>query len=201
MEIATTDVSLMAHSVHMNNRRHTSDAPDLISLPLVAGPLRVAKSILRYETAVPLQFIDMTADVERVVGMSGIAEGWVTVFSRHTTAAIRINEHEPELLKDLSRVLAAFAPETQAYFHNDFSVRSVNMAEDECPNGHAHCQHLLLGTSETIPIMEARLMFGRWQRIFLIELDHGRTRDIVVTVMGCEPGPLPPRMDRDRARA
>ena len=114
MEIATADVSRMAHGVHANNRRHTSDAPDLIRLPLVAGPLRVARSILRYETAVPLQFIDITADVERVVGMSGIGEGWVTVFSRHTTAAIRINEHEPELLKDLSRVLAAFAPETQA---------------------------------------------------------------------------------------
>lgn len=159
--------------------------PDLIRLPLTGGPLRVARNILRYETIHPLQFIDITDDVERVVAMSGITEGTVTVFSKHTTAAIKINEHEPELLKDMGQLLASFAPDGRYYFHNDFTVRWVNMVEDECPNGHAHCQHLLLGASETIPLMDAKLMFGRWQRIFLIELDHARSRDVVVTVMGC----------------
>jgi secondary thiamine-phosphate synthase enzyme len=159
--------------------------PDLIKLPPAGGPLRVARSILRYETIHPLQFVDITDDVERVVATSGVAEGSVTVFSRHTTAAIKINEHEPELLKDLGQLLASFAPDSRSYFHNDFSVRWVNMVEDECPNGHAHCQHLLLGTSETIPLMDGRLMLGRWQRIFLIELDHARLRDVVVSVMGC----------------
>ena len=158
--------------------------PDLIRLPLTGGPLRVARSILRYETIHPLQFIDITEDVERVVAKSGISEGSVTVFSKHTTAAIKINEHEPELLKDMGQVLASFASDSRSYFHNDFTVRWVNMVEDECPNGHAHCQHLLLGTSETIPLMNGKLMFGRWQRIFLIELDHARNRDVVVSVMG-----------------
>ena len=114
-----------------------------------------------------------------------ITEGSVTVFSKHTTAAIKINEHEPELLKDMAQLLASFAPDSRSYFHNDFTVRWVNMVEDECPNGHAHCQHLLLGSSETIPLMDAKLMFGRWQRIFLIELDHARNRDVVISVMGC----------------
>ena len=186
MGITSTDVVRMAHGLHVSNRQHRSEAPVLMASPARAGPMHIARSILRYETSGPLHFIDITEDVERVVAASVIGDGWVSVFSCHTTAAIRINEHEPELLKDLSRVLTAFAPEADAYFHNDFSVRSVNMAEDECPNGHAHCQHLLLGTSETIPVVGAKLMFGRWQRIFLIELDHGRTRDVVVTVMGCE---------------
>jgi thiamine phosphate synthase YjbQ (UPF0047 family) len=44
---------------------------------------------------------------------------------------------------------------------------------------------LLLGTSETIPVMQAKLMFRRLQRIFLIELDHPRNRNVVVSVMGC----------------
>ena len=160
-------------------------APDLIRLPPTGGSLRVARSILRYETLHPLQFIDITDDVERVVATSGVTEGSVTVFSRHTTAAIKINEHEPELLKDLGELLASVAPESRSYFHNDFTVRWANMVGDECPNGHAHCQHLLLGTSETIPLVDARLIFGRWQRIFLIELDHARSRDVVVSVMGC----------------
>lgn len=183
------------HDITTNRGIETRDrtdkpvAPDLVGLPLTGGPLRLARSILRYETARARQFIDITDDVERVVASSGVADGWVTVFSRHTTAAIKINEHEPELLKDLSQLLVSVAPETGAYFHNDFTVRSINMNEDECPNGHAHCQHLLLGASETIPLVDARLMVGRWQRIFLIELDHGRARDVVVSVMGCQPDP------------
>jgi secondary thiamine-phosphate synthase enzyme len=161
----------------------TTAAP--VGLTLAAGMLRVARCTLRYETLHAAQFVDITADVERVVAASGIAEGSVTVFSKHTTAAIRINEHEPELLRDLAHLLASVAPDGRAYFHNDFTVRWANMVEDECPNGHAHCQHLLLGTSETIPLMDGGLLFGRWQRIFLIELDHARSRDIVVSVMGC----------------
>lgn len=160
-------------------------APDVTPLPFGRGALQVARSILRYQTLAARQFIDITDDVERVVDASGITEGWVTVFSRHTTAAIRINEHEPELLKDLAELLGAVAPVDRSYFHNDFTVRTVNMTPEESPNAHAHCQHLLLGASETIPLVDAHLMFGRWQRVFLIELDQARPRDVVVSVMGC----------------
>ena len=58
------------------------------------------------------------------------------------------------------------------------------MNEDECPNGHAHCQHLLLGTRETIPIVQGVMDVGRWQSIFFIELDHPRQREVVVQVFG-----------------
>ena len=191
MATAVQAAESIAYETKSGNRPQTprvSDlpaTPEVIRLPLTGGPLRIARCILRYETDHPRQFIDITADVERVVTTSGITEGSVTVFSRHTTAAIKINEHEPELLKDLGRLLASLAPDDRAYCHNDFTVRWVNMVEDECPNGHAHCQHLLLGTSETIPLMDAQLLFGRWQRIFLVDLDHARTRDVVVSVMGC----------------
>jgi secondary thiamine-phosphate synthase enzyme len=176
------------HVGGLTDAQHVTDlhpAPAVSTLPVTDGRLRIARSVLRYETAYPLQFIDITDDVEHVVATSGVTDGTVAVFSRHTTAAIKINEYEPELLKDLRQLLTSIAPESRYYFHNDFSVRWVNMVEDECPNGHAHCQHLLLGASETIPVLEAKLMFGRWQRIFLIELDHPRKRDVVVSVMGC----------------
>lgn len=58
------------------------------------------------------------------------------------------------------------------------------MEEEECPNGHAHCQHLLLSTSETIPVLEGRFVLGVWQRIFLVELDRPRSREVVVQVLG-----------------
>jgi secondary thiamine-phosphate synthase enzyme len=85
----------------------------------------------------------------------------------------------------MARFISEVSPEALDYRHNDFLVRVVNMEEDECPNGHAHCQHLLLNTSESIPLMAGRLQLGRWQRIFLVELDHARPRDVVVQTMGC----------------
>ena len=115
---------------------------------------------------------------------AAVRQGLVVVYTRHTTAAIKINENEPLLLQDMEQFLERIAPRNGDYKHNDFTIRTVNMNEDECPNGHAHCQHLLLGTSETIPIVEGMMQFGPWQSIFLIELDHPRPREVVVQVLG-----------------
>ncbi|GIT44050.1 MAG: hypothetical protein Ct9H300mP11_19860 [Chloroflexota bacterium] len=58
------------------------------------------------------------------------------------------------------------------------------MNEDESPNGHAHLQHLLLGTSETVPVMDGAMQFGTYQSIFFIEFDHPRHREVMVQVVG-----------------
>ena len=55
---------------------------------------------------------------------------------------------------------------------------------NEPENGHAHCRHLLLGASETVPVVDGRLHLGTWQRVFLVELDGPRRREVVVQVMG-----------------
>ncbi len=130
------------------------------------------------------QFIDITDHVAACVQQSGISQGTVLIYSKHTTAAIKINEHEPELLKDMEAFLSRLSPADAWYFHNDFRVRTVNMVEDECPNGHAHCQHLLLSTSETLPVLDGALALGVWQRVFLVELDRPRARQVVVQIMG-----------------
>ena len=130
------------------------------------------------------QFVDLTDRVQKIVDESGIRCGQVVVFSKHTTAAIRINEAEPELLQDFIGFLERVAPETALYRHNDFTVRTVNMTDNECANAHAHCRHLLLSTSETIPLVDGELCLGTWQRIFLVELDHPRERSVIVQVIG-----------------
>ncbi len=130
------------------------------------------------------QFIDITDEVQRLVAESGVNDGTATVFCRHTTAAIRINENEPLLLSDMEEFLKRVAPRELYYRHNDFSIRTENMTEDECPNAHAHCQHLMLGASETIPIVDGRLTLGRWQRVFLVELDRPREREVCVQIIG-----------------
>ncbi len=140
---------------------------------------------LELETTGAPEFHDITDDVCAVVADSGVTFGQVTVFSCHTTAAIRINENEPLLLRDMARVLRQMAPSDAYYEHNDFGRRTVNMNEDECANGHAHCQHLFLSSSETIPVIDGRPVLGTYQRVFLIELDHPRMRKVLVTVVGC----------------
>ena len=130
------------------------------------------------------EFIDITDEVAAAVEASGIQDGTVTVFSRHTTAAVKINENEPLLLRDMARFLETSAPREAEYRHNDFVIRTANMTDDERPNGHSHCQHLLLGASETIPVMGGRLGLGRWQSIFLVELDRPREREVVIQVLG-----------------
>jgi secondary thiamine-phosphate synthase enzyme len=129
------------------------------------------------------EFIDLTERVKRIVAESGVREGLVCIFSKHTTAAIKINENEPLLLTDMEAFLKRIAPEDHYYAHNDFSIRTVNMNEDECPNGHSHISHLTLGTSETIPLINGELQLGQYQSIFMIELDHARDREILVTIM------------------
>lgn len=148
------------------------------------GGIKVATFSIKVETSRAPEFVDISDDVRRCVEDSGVSNGFVVVFTRHTTASIRINENEPLLLEDMEAFLGRISPREALYRHNDFDIRTVNMTEDECPNGHAHCQHLLLGTSENIPLVDSSLQIGRWQSIFLIELDRPREREVLVQVVG-----------------
>ena len=139
---------------------------------------------LQLETKEAPEFIDITDWVCQCVAQSKVANGFVIVYSKHTTAAVKINENEPLLLQDMVAFLEKMSPRNGGYQHNDFSIRTVNMTADESPNGHAHLQHLLLGTSETVPLIDGIMQFGRYQSVFFIELDHPRSREVTVQVVG-----------------
>jgi secondary thiamine-phosphate synthase enzyme len=140
---------------------------------------------LTFATQQPIQFLDITEAVSDLVRASGLREGVANVFSRHTTAAVCIQEDEPLLLEDLRDFLQRSAPAEAHYRHNDFRVRTVHMHDDESPNGHAHCQQIMLGTSESVPVAEGELLLGTWQRIFLVELDGPRTeREVIIQALG-----------------
>ena len=130
------------------------------------------------------QFIDITGRVAEHVELSGVSHGLVCIYSKHTTASIKVNENEPLLIEDMERFITRLAPPGDYYAHNDFSVRTVNMTEDECPNGHAHCQHLIMSSSETIPVIDGQMALGTWQRLFLVELDRPRSREVIVQILG-----------------
>jgi secondary thiamine-phosphate synthase enzyme len=130
------------------------------------------------------QFIDLTEWVGRCLRQARIGHGIAVVRVLHTTAAIVINENEPLLLGDLKAMLERLAPEGEAYAHDDPLRRRVNVEPEERRNGHAHARALLLGESKQISVLEGALELGRWQSIFLVELDGPRRRTISVTVMG-----------------
>ena len=138
----------------------------------------------RVKTKCAPEFIDITDWVAECVTESEITNGFAVVYSKHTTAAIKINENEPLLLNDMAAFLEKLFPRHHSYQHNNFEIRTVNMNEDESPNGHAHLQHLLLGTSETVPVIDGTMQFGIYQSIFFIELDHPRNREVMIQVVG-----------------
>lgn len=144
----------------------------------------ISTEVLKIQTTKAPEFIDITDEVIKFVEGREIKSGALVIYSRHTTAAIRINENETLLKKDMAEFLDQFAPKEDYYRHNDFSIRTENMTEDEVPNAHAHCQSLSLGPSETIPVIDGELQLGSWQRVFLIELDHARQREVILQVLG-----------------
>ena len=164
-----------------------------LRLPLRPSPQStwaVTHERLTLGTREPQQFIDITERVLCCARLSGIGDGTVTVQSMHTTAAILINENEPLLLDDLSRVLAGWAPAHARYAHDDFERRTANMTPNERPNGHAHARAMALQASTTLAVIGDEVQLGTWQRLFLVELDGPRSREIVVTTAGL-PGSRP----------
>ncbi len=150
-----------------------------------AAPTRACRhTTLRIDTDHPTQFIDLTADLEAFVAASGVESGLLNVQSLHTTAAIVVNEHEPLLLGDMTGLLERLAPVDAVYRHDNVTLRSVNCVLGEPPNGHSHCRALLLGSTAALNVVDGALKLGRWQRVFLVELDGPRPRSVSLLVIG-----------------
>ena len=141
-------------------------------------------TIIRIDTEHPTQFIDLTSHLEAFVAASSIQSGLLNVQSLHTTAAIIVNEHEPLLLTDMAGLLERLAPAAAVYRHDSITLRTVNCVLGEPPNGHSHCRALLLGSTAALNVVDGEIRLGRWQRVFLVELDGPRTRDVSVLLLG-----------------
>jgi len=139
---------------------------------------------VRITTERRTEFVDLTDGLEGLLAEARITAGVVNVQSLHTTASIAVNEGEPLLLGDFQGVLERLAPVDARYEHDDDALRTVNLNPGERPNGFAHCRALLLGPSVGLNVVEGRLVLGRWQRVFLVELDGPRQRDLSVLMMG-----------------
>lgn len=132
-----------------------------------------------------LHCVDVTDRVGDMVLESGVTEGCCIVYCTHTTCGVVINEWEDGALEDLGRRLDSLFPPGAYYAHDDMERRTQNVQSDERANGHSHLAQMLMGsTSQTIPVSRCELRLGRWQRIFLLELDEPKDRSLFVQVMG-----------------
>ena len=105
-----------------------------------------------------------------------IENGLMVLFTKHTTCGLAILEDESLLKKDMEACLERLAPKCGVYAHDYIEKRDV--PPNERLNGHSHIRALLFSPSLTIPIKEGKLDLGKWQSVFLVELDPSREREI-----------------------
>jgi secondary thiamine-phosphate synthase enzyme len=119
---------------------------------------------------------DVTAEVAATVASSGVETGLCSVFLRHTSASLVVQENaDPAVLRDLERWMAALAPEDRSYEHDA-------EGPDDMP---AHLRAAVTAVSVSVPVTRGRLALGTWQAIYLWE--HRRAphaREVVVHVAG-----------------
>ena len=121
-------------------------------------------------------FIDLTAEVVTFVREAGAREGAVTLFIRHTSASLTIQENaDPAVLADLTTALARLAPENAGWTHD-------TEGPDDMP---AHVKTMLTGASLHVPVLSGELALGTWQAIYLIEhRSRPHRREIVLQYIG-----------------
>jgi secondary thiamine-phosphate synthase enzyme len=143
---------------------------------LHAGPTtRHALAKLTVETPAP-GFTELTKSIGAWIAESGIKQGLLTVYCRHTSASLTIQENaDPDVQRDLMAALDRLAPRDAAYVH-------TIEGPDDMPS---HVRVMLTGASVAIPIIDARMALGTWQGIYLIEhRDAPHRREIVLHVTG-----------------
>ena len=145
------------------------------SAPSAVSANSIVSSLLTVQTP-GRGFLDLTAEIAQFVNEAGAVEGQVTLFIRHTSASLTIQENaDPTVLKDLTVALDRLAPENAGWSHDA-------EGSDDMP---AHVKTMLTATSLQIPVMRGRLTLGTWQGIYLIE--HRRRphrREVVVQFVG-----------------
>jgi secondary thiamine-phosphate synthase enzyme len=137
--------------------------------------------VRHYEVALttrPRALLDISDEVRRRVRDSRVAQGLCSVFIRHTSASLVIQENaDPAVLRDLARWFGELAPESRAWEHDA-------EGPDDMP---AHARAALTRSTENVPVIDGRLALGTWQAIYLWEhRARPHERRVVITIVGTE---------------
>jgi secondary thiamine-phosphate synthase enzyme len=127
-------------------------------------------------TTIGKSFQNITSKIAAIVAESGVETGLCTLFMRHTSASLVIQENaDPDVLIDLANFMAKLVPEGMNYIHDTEGA-------DDMPG---HIRTVLTHTSETIPINNGYLVLGTWQGIYIWEhRQYNHSRELVVHISG-----------------
>jgi secondary thiamine-phosphate synthase enzyme len=121
--------------------------------------------------------MEITQEVRAWLASQGVATGLLTLFCRHTSASLLIQENaDPAVRRDLERFFSSLAPEDPRRYEHD------NEGPDDMP---AHLRSALTGAQLGIPVSQGRLALGTWQGIYLFEHRHrAHEREIALHLIG-----------------
>ena len=138
--------------------------------------MRQVHTVLRVDTP-GRRLIDITRRIEDWVGETGLANGLLTVFVRHTSASLLVQENaDPDVQCDLERFFARLVPDGDRLFSHDTE------GPDDMP---AHVRSALTATQLSVPLANGRLALGTWQGIYLYEhRTRAHRREVVLHLIG-----------------
>jgi secondary thiamine-phosphate synthase enzyme len=121
--------------------------------------------------------IEVTREVRQWVAGTGLRDGLLTLFIRHTSASLLVQENaDPEVRRDLERFFARLVPDGDPLFEH------VAEGDDDMP---AHVRAALTQTQLSIPLVQGALALGTWQGIYVYEHRHrGHNRELVLHLIG-----------------
>ena len=133
--------------------------------------MKIKNHSIKINTNRNFEIIDITSKINELID---VENGIISIFSKHSTSAIVVNENESGLLNDLEFTLNNLITEKFTYQHDRID-----------DNAKSHLKSFLLSSSECLPIKNGRLDLGTWQSVFFIELDGPRhNRTISLTIIG-----------------
>lgn len=129
--------------------------------------------------------VDVTEDVRSVVSASGVLNGSALIFCPHTTCSLLVGEPSSKLVASLHSAMETLAPADAYYAHDDLTIRTENLVDDEPANAPAHLMNAVMGkVSESVPVAGGEIVLGEGQKILFIELDGSRPRRYLIQVTG-----------------
>jgi len=126
---------------------------------------------LKLHTDSRITLVDVTMEVNRAVGETGVTSGLCNLFVPHTTASVIVSENwDPDVTSDMIKQLEKIVPRDGGYRHDE-------------GNSQAHILSVMHSTSINIPVRGGKLALGRWQGVMFAEFDGPRDRALMVTVV------------------
>lgn len=141
--------------------------------------MKVHSGSFPLKTGKKLEVLDVTGEVQKIIGESGAKNGLVNLWITHTTAALAVNEHDTDLWEDILNAFTRLVPVRGDYRHN----AKYGWAPGE-QNAHAHILNCMVKPCVTVPLRDGRIRLGTWQSILFIELDGPRSRSLHIQVLG-----------------